>query len=289
MLTLLVLGCRDSISIDELRIYAPTESYPEDTYLSTVAEKRALVIGAHGDDDVIMAGTIAKLKADGWIIKRIMFRSEEPGDVSRMATSKIIHNGFEFIELGGKAYRNDMDTVQYPYMPIPKERFDQVFERQEIADELITKINRFQPTVIFTLDHEMGGYGHPDHIFISQLVLDLCEEKAIQPQKIYQGVYTDHMEEQIVEIRLTELVKKWGFPSPYMSAISMYNLPEGMPGPDVEVNIHDQAETKMAYIKSFNEEEQRTIGKFMPYYDAFDAQEYFRVFDREFFRVIEIR
>ncbi len=45
----------------------------------------------------------------------------------------------------------------------------------------------------------MAAYGHLKHIFISQLVVDLFQSKAIIVNRIYQSVFTDHMEKEIVE------------------------------------------------------------------------------------------
>lgn len=286
LLILTLVACSRP-SLEQLQSLGPTESFAADTFLSQAQPQRAMVIVAHDDDACGMMGTVALLHASGWEIRGISFRTGDSArDERQVANAGQLMSEVAFIELDGPAYRNDLDTVTYPYMPIPHEGFEAVFNRARVAKEVIREVRAFRPTVIFTLDDEMGGYGHPDHIFISRLVRELAEADSIPVQRIYQGVYTDHMEYQIVEVRLTKrLGGKW--PSPYLSAKEMYGL-EGMPAPTVEVDITAQAEAKMNYLRGYQEAEKRNLRKFLPYFEDFDAATYFSVFDREFFRVLVV-
>lgn len=147
------------------------------------------------------------------------------------------------------------------------------------------RINAFSPTVIFTLDNEIGGYGNPEHVFISQLVLDLFNAGVIHPQRIYQPVYTDHMERTIIGERLASILKKYDFPDTYALAKEVYGV-EGMPAPDVQVDIRPDSLGKMAYLMAYSDQAKNSLRKFIPYFEEFPAGTYFSVFDREFFRVI---
>jgi LmbE family N-acetylglucosaminyl deacetylase len=104
------------------------------------------------------------------------------------------------------------DTIKNPYLPIAYQKIKEQFLTDKVAAKVIAKVNDFKPSVIFTLDNEKGGYGHPDHIFISQLVKDIFEAGSIDIQRTYQSVYTDHMERKIVDKWLGERMKKWGWP-----------------------------------------------------------------------------
>jgi LmbE family N-acetylglucosaminyl deacetylase len=284
-LLLVMTGCSQKPSLDELKKMAATETFPDDNYLDTVSNKKALIIIAHDDDDCAMPGTIAKLKAEGWQIKQLSLVTHElrKGRDSHPAT--IICEGNEPILADG-LYRTGLDTIKYAYVPIPREEMERQFLREKITQALLSKINDFQPSVIFTLDNEMGGYGHPEHIFISQLVVDLFKAKSINVQRIYQSVFTDHMEKEIVDTWLHNKMKNSGYPNATALAKKMYNLP-GMPAPDVQVNIAAHAEAKMAYLMAYPESVRKNLRKFIPYFEEFDAKTYFSVFDREFFRVIE--
>ncbi|HRE98056.1 MAG TPA: hypothetical protein PK637_14905, partial [Flavobacteriales bacterium] len=67
---LLVLS-KEKVKLSDLEKFAPTEIYPEDVFLDTTTNKRAMVIVAHDDDDCAMSGTLFRLKQKGWIIMQI--------------------------------------------------------------------------------------------------------------------------------------------------------------------------------------------------------------------------
>jgi LmbE family N-acetylglucosaminyl deacetylase len=276
--------CNEKVTVEELKKFAPTENYPDDVFLETVSNKRAFVIVAHDDDDCGMSGTIAKLTAKGWTIKQLSLQSHLIAKTGKNPAG-IICEGNELVLQDGH-YRIGLDTMKNPHLPIPYEKIKEQFFTDKVADAIIQKVNDFKPSVIFTLDNEKGGYGHPEHIFISQLVKDLFEEGKIEIEKVYQSVYTDHMEIEIVDKWLGERMIKWGYPDASKIANEMYGI-SGMPEPTVQINIAEVAETKMNYLRAYEEGVRKNFRKFIPYYEEFDAKTYFKVFDKEFFRIIE--
>ena len=171
VLTMIIYSCSDVPSLEELNKFAATETYPEDVYLDTVANKKALIIVAHDDDDCMMSGTIAKLTANGWTIKQLSFEGHKSPGEDRNAAHIICEGSEQILEDG--LYRPGVDTIKYPYMPITYEDIKKQFLHEKVTAALITRINEFNPSVLFTLDNIKGGYGHPDHIFISQLTTPL--------------------------------------------------------------------------------------------------------------------
>jgi len=288
LITLLVLiatiaACTYKPTVEELKKFAATEIYPEDTYLDTVANKRAMIIVAHDDDDCIMSGTIAKLTANGWTINQLSFEVHNTPGENRNAAHIICEGSEKILEDG--LYRPGVDTIKYPYMPISYEEIEKQYLHEKVATALIERVNEFNPSVLFTFDNIKGGYGHPDHIFISQLVLDLFKEDKINAQLIYQGVITRHMEAEIDRWQKPKM-EKWGYPQPGPAADKLYGI-DGIPEPDVQINITAQAETKMTYLRTYPENVRKNFRKYIPYYEEFDAKLYFSIFDREFFRIIE--
>ncbi len=278
-----IVACTYKPTVEELKKFAATEIYPEDTYLDTVANKRALIIVAHDDDDCVMSGTIAKLTANGWTIKQLSFEVHNTPGENRNPAHIICEGSEKILEDG--LYRLGADTVKYAYMPIPYEEIEKQFLHEKVAAALIARVNEFNPSVLFTFDNIKGGYGHPDHIFISQLVLDLFNESKINAQLIYQVVITRHMEAEIDRWQKPKM-EKWGYPQPGPAADKLYGI-DGIPEPDVQINITDQAETKMTYLRTYPENVRKNFRKYIPYYEEFDAKLYFSIFDREFFRIIE--
>ncbi len=284
LVVLFACGCKEKPTVEELRKFAATENFPDDVYLDTVSNKSALIIVAHDDDDCAMSGTIAKLTYNGWTIKQLSLVTHIIPETGENA-APIICTGNELI-LDDGIYRHGLDTMKHPYLPIPLDEIRKQFMREKVEQALISKINAYNPSVIFTLDDVKGGYGHPEHIFISSLVKDLFLSGKINAERIYQSVYTNHMEEEIVDKWLKVKMEKWGYPHASTIANEMYGI-SGMPDPDVQVNIRDHAKTKMEYLMAYPEEVRSNLRKFIPYYEEFDAETYFGIFDREFFRVIQ--
>lgn len=277
-------GCQEKRTVENLKIFVATETYPNDVFLDTVSNKRAFIIVAHDDDDCAMSGTIAKLTAKGWSIMQLSLQSHIIAKTGKNPAN-IICQGNELILKDGY-YRIGLDTMKSSYLPIPYKKIKEQFLTDKVAVQIIKKVNDFKPSIIFTLDNEKGGYGHPEHIFISQLVKDLFVEGKIEIQKLYQSVYTPHMEKEIVDKWLKERMKKLGYPHVSDIANKMYGI-NGMPEPTVQINITEVAETKMNYLRTYDEDVRKNLRKFIPYYEEFDAKTYFAIFDKEFFRVIE--
>jgi LmbE family N-acetylglucosaminyl deacetylase len=277
-------SCQERISAEDLKKFVATETYPSDIFLDTVSNKRALIIVAHDDDDCAMSGTIAKLSAKGWTILQLSLQNHIVSEMGKNPANIICAGNILILE--DRYYRLGLDSMKNPYLPIPYEKIKEQFLTEKVASALTTKVNEFKPSVIFTLDDVKGGYGHPEHIFISQLVKDLFMENKIECQKIYQSVYTDHMEKEIIDKWLGERMKEWGYPSASDIANKMYGI-TGMPEPTTQIEISEVAETKMNYLMTYEEDARQNIRKFIPYYEKFDANTYFGIFNQEFFRVIE--
>ncbi|MEQ8908683.1 MAG: PIG-L family deacetylase [Vicingaceae bacterium] len=280
----LIFGCQP----EAIQAYAPTEKYPEDTILESIESKRAMIVVAHDDDMCATSGTVALLNQKGWEIAVVsMSKTQSRNEAQRKACMPIMDTVF-FAQLSPEQIRNDLDSVEKAYEAFPKANFDQVFSRSLLEAEYSKYINAFQPTVIFTLDSSLGGYGHPEHVFVSQMVLDMAKTGKISPAYIYQSVFTDHMEESIME-RHSKRMKSWGFPGDgWDKAKSIYGVEEGMPEPTVEIDIRKVAELKMNYLRSYNEKERSKIGFFLPAFEDYTPEEYFGVFNREFFHIVKI-
>ena len=110
VLILTITACHNKPTVEELKKFAAPETYPEDTRLDTLVNKRALIIVAHDDDDCMMSGTIAKLTANGWTIKQLCFEIHNiPGEDRNPAY--FICDGSEKI-LEDELYRPGEDTVK---------------------------------------------------------------------------------------------------------------------------------------------------------------------------------
>lgn len=271
-----------------LKSLAAKEVYPDDTYLAKEPDKKALIIVAHDDDMIGSSGTISMLCDGGWQIREMCFyqqgglylkkdslknpvRKKDLQTVARLqGVKEVFPIDFNF--------RRDM-SAEKSYMPIPYSQFGNSFMMDSLEKYIGGYIEKYKPTVIFTLDNIIGGYGHPDHVLISQVVLAYCnkhkDEEGFSVKKIYQPVFPPSLAENI-----------FGSLPVYQEAKKVYAAP-GMPNPDVQVNITRYGALKKKALASYSTE-QNSIRKFWPYYYWYPSWIYFSIFDRDFFRVITI-
>jgi LmbE family N-acetylglucosaminyl deacetylase len=274
-------------SREEISQFAPVEIYPNDTLLQSIADKRAMIVIAHDDDMCAMSGTMSLLNKAGWEIAVVSISKTAERNAAQVEACKYILDTVMFAELSAGQIRNDSEEERESYFAFPKDSFDLIFNKPVIEEEFVRHINSFNPVVIFTLDSDIGGYGHPEHVLISQMVIDLSEQQRITPLYIYQSVFTDHMESTIMR-RHSERMKSWGFPGDEWEVAKKIYMVEGMPEPTVQINITSEAQLKMDYLRSYNKREREVLGFFIPEFEEYTAEEYFTVFDREFFRVISV-
>lgn len=265
---------------------APDEVYPDDIYLSSVTQKKAVIIVAHDDDAIGAAGTLSALCADGWNIKELCFYNTlgEQKEKDRIPQRQEDTRRVKEIEgLSEFTYINlpfrQADTSRPPYMPLSESDFLKQYNK----DTLLYYIRRFiddnQPTIIFSLDNQIGGYGHPDHIMVSRLVLEECvrrsKDSLSSVQYVYQSVFTPSMAQRIL-----------GDLPVYKAALAGYGW--GMPLPDVQINIENVATKKKAIMEAYTTE-QNSVRAIWPFYNYYPPKVYFNLFNREFFKTIKLK
>lgn len=269
---------------NKLSKLAPTEQYPDDTWLSQQTNKRALIIVAHDDDALGCAGTITQLCEQGWQVSMFCLYP----DISRVADrnaqrqidikNTIAIQGIQDIRWHEFIYRKDLETSQTAYYPVPESSFDTLFFTDTLLSLINAHIEDWKPSVIFTLDDQIGGYGHPEHKYISMLALRCAKEHQLAKggtvERVYQAVFSPSQAE--TSLKDSEV---------YQAAKEVYHC-QGMPIPTTQINIQSAADKKYRAMQAYTTE-QPNIMRVWLFYNKVDADTYFNIFDREFFRVIE--
>lgn len=277
------------IHLYHLTTLSAKEIYPDDEYLLNATDKNALIIVAHDDDMVGSSGTMSMLCENGWSIREMCFyqqgglyfkKDSEKNPIRKQSLQKVATiQGFKGVDPVDFNFRNDMETEK-SYMPMPYELFAVNYKIDSLLDIIADYINEHKPSVLFTLDDKMGGYGHPDHTMMSQLVLRYCKEHKYDTgftvKKIYQAVFPPSLSEQVM-----------GDMPVYIEAKKVYKT-AGMQLPDVQVNFYKYANKKKECMLAYTTE-QNSLKKIWPYYRWYPSWIYFRIFNRDFFHIIEIK
>jgi len=162
---------------------------------------------------------------------------------------------------------------------MPYDSFPKVYLMDSLKGYIGRYIEQYKPSVLFTLDDVIGGYGHPDHVLVSKLARKYCEEhksdSGFSVKKIYQNVFSPSLSENVMKNSPT-----------YIQAKQVYHC-DGMPEPSVQINFYDYARNKKMVIQAYTTE-QNSLRKIWPYYHWYPAFIYFKIFDRDFFHVVDI-
>ncbi len=174
--------------------------------------------------------------------------------------------------------RKGRDKIEKPWLPIPYTDFDSAYNKEIALTHIANFIAKNKPSVIFTLDDIMGGYGHPDHVFISKLIVAYCmqhqNDSAFSVERIYQAVFDPKMNERILnDMDAFKLAKK------------IYKV-ETTPKPDVYFSLKGREVIKKQALLTYTTE-QNSLTKIWPYYNYYPATIYFKIFDKEYYRVLK--
>lgn len=263
----------------------PSDAYPP-LAIPNHLDKRAMVAVAHDDDACALTGLVHKLIDDGWKVDFVTFYIPDADDKAHVGASirkeelrayagglglnNIYFNDF-------KMRRGNLDTISAPYMPVPVDQFDTYFETDSLYGMLSQHIEEIRPSVILSLDDEFGGYGHPEHLLVSKTITDICRAEHLNPnfpvRFVYQVVISDAQERRIAHLPV------------YNEAKEVY-MNDGVPDPTAELYVGDATKPKMFGLNVWKSQ-QRNIRKFFPYFQFYPHWVYFKVVDREYYRVLE--
>ncbi len=251
--------------------------------------KKALAIFAHPDDEITIIGTMRMLKQEGVETGICYMTRGEAGlngsiiDVSKIKEladtslnklkkqlgqrrTKEVDNVAEILEL------NHHEMFDFPDSGTSDVPLDSL---KKVVRALIQK---YKPSILFTLDDKVGLYGHPDHRNVSRAVLEVFQEdkgKAeFTPQKIYQVT----LPKQMIAFALKMAD---GFRKNYPK-----DPAKGLPEANICVNISTFGTYKrnamLAHVS-----QRPTFDDMQPGFATIPPSIYFRVFDREYFHVIQ--
>ena len=147
-------------------------NYAIEQWIETNEINKVLVVFAHQDDELLVAGTIAGLDAAGVETALLTLTN---GDGERRPEGKSVDQlvSERAAELQAVADALRMDAVEQGFFP---DRGFMDVSGVEIKQVILDKILHYQPDTLITWDTAKGLYGHPHHVRVAKLVLDVCQE-----------------------------------------------------------------------------------------------------------------
>ena len=149
-----------------------TAAVPVGSDISGARSRRLLAVFAHPDDESLgVGGTLAKSAAEGVDVFLLTatrggagrYRGHRPGDPEHPGAAALA----AIRERELRAAASVLGVREIVLLDYPDGRLDTVNVPDAVAT-IATHVRRLRPDVVITFGPD-GGYGHPDHVAISQL------------------------------------------------------------------------------------------------------------------------
>ncbi|HVT85975.1 MAG TPA: PIG-L family deacetylase [Chitinophagaceae bacterium] len=237
------------------------------------AKRVALLIFPHPDDEIVCGGTIVTLKQQGWEVDLLTLTQGEAGE--KEARRKEWQNAMAALGINHSVLldlpNNTWTDIENNKIIFWNENMDSIRHIVEAA------IRQYQPSLLFTYDEVLGGYGHPEHRLTAVAVREVFEQNrqdsSFTPAAIFQSTLPQKME-------LTMLQNL----DSYKKAVN--EMGKDLPDPVIAFDITKTWPVKRRAAASYPSQT-KTLKKFYLLPDEADTVKHYATFDREYYAVVK--
>jgi LmbE family N-acetylglucosaminyl deacetylase len=240
------------------------------------APRKLLVIFPHPDDEVTIAGTISLLRrAPGTQVTIAHLTHGEKGPTGNIVSRENLGAArADEAKAAAKLLGAEEIMLDYPDGGLTDT------DPAKLKATIRSLIQQVQPSVILTYDDRVGLYGHPDHVLTGRYVREVFEEDQAKAGFPVQRVYATTLPQPMIDLALK--VSKT-FRERYPKEPG-----QGLPAPTVAVKMAGEATVKGAVVR-VHKTQWQVMGDLQPLYDKITPWLYYRLFDREYFTLVESR
>lgn len=233
--------------------------------------KTALFIFPHDDDVICCAGTSQLLREKDWMIYALTLTEDaDPKEAAKRAVEW--SNSMNILGFKESTHlflpNNPWENVQ---------RNELVFwnEKTDSLETLIYKfIMKYRPSLVFTFDTIIGGYGHPEHRLTGKAVY-----RVFKAHKNEEGFPVTRILHSTMPEKLEQV---WLSNNPAYLLTQKYAGPVTLPEPDAAVDVHSYWPVKRQAAAVYHTQ-QATLKKFMMLPDLKDTAAHYHAFAREYY------
>jgi LmbE family N-acetylglucosaminyl deacetylase len=191
----LFINCRTAKPVSYTEIKSMQDySVPLDQPFESADAKRALFVFPHPDDEIAHAGTIAYLRSIGTEV-RLITLAKGVGEDAKIRPGELL---CAVDKLGVSSFRQ-YDFYNNTWEAVLKNEIkywqgDSLLAIQKVIEN---EIMSFKPTLIYTYDTIIGGYGHQEHLLTAKSVFNgvaSLGENASFVKKIYMSTLPPGLE-----------------------------------------------------------------------------------------------
>ncbi len=253
-----------------LHSYVNDAGIPNGAHEGLFSKKHwVMLVVAHPDDEVMVAGTLARLHEAGSEVFLLYLTHGEDGPTGGLVEQSGL-GAFRLNELQNvKAIlgANHMEVLDFP------DRYLNTVDNKLIKASITERIARFQPDIVITFDSSIGLYGHTDHLTAGRCTRELLKENHMGVNRLYLMTLPGKMIQLALKVSKT-------FRNNYVGSA-------GLPKPDFYVGISAYGNRKKAVCNAHKSQWQ-VITDVQPYYNKIPAMLYYRIFSREYFAIEEL-
>ncbi|MCU0433008.1 MAG: PIG-L family deacetylase [Bacteroidia bacterium] len=233
--------------------------------------KTALFIFPHDDDVISCAGSSQWLREKNWTLYSLTLT--EDADPKERAKRSVEWS--ESMKLLG--FKESIHLYFPNNVWSNVERNELVFwnEHSDSVEATVYRfIQKYKPSVIFTFDSIVGGYGHPEHRLTGRAV-----GRVFAAHKHEAGFPV----KRIMCFTLPEKLEQvWLGQNPAYLLTQKYNGPASLPEPNAAVDVRKYWPVKRNAAAVYKTQ-QATLKKFMMLPDIKDTSAHYQAFCREYF------
>lgn len=233
-----------------------------------------MIIFAHPDDEIAIAGTLAQLKQipDLQVVGIYLTAGEAGKTGGLVPQEKLAETRTQELQAAGEILGfRQMEILGFPDGGL------QYTNPDTIRVALTAAIMKYRPQVIISFDDKVGLYGHPDHLQTGRQVLAICRQYADSTDFPVQRLYCPTLTDGMIELALT------------ISQTFKRNYPkdptQGLPPPDFGIAVSRQGREKLRAIQA-HRTQKHIFDDVFPLHDRVAPEWYFRLFGEEYFALL---
>lgn len=254
--------------VNDEDVKVSTELFPKNS------PKRILAIFAHPDDEIMVAGTFHKLSEDEDVVSVLAtFTRGEAGPTGGLVSQDLLgkERTKELTNISEILDTDHLEIFDYPDGGLTNT------DPNKIKDSIRQLIDTYQPTTILTYDDVLGLYGHPDHLLMGKLTKEVVLEEVSKGGSSIKRLYMATLPKPMIDLALK------------LSPTFQENYPAegGLPEPSIAFPMASEAKVKKQVLLA-HKTQWEVVGSVQPYYDKIPSQIYYRIFDREYYHLVDI-
>ena len=269
----LFLACQNSKTDYDAFKKAQDYSVPLWNKISANARPVALLIFPHPDDEVVCGGTIAILNQNGWEVDLLTLTQGNAGE--KEARKKEWQNAINALSIDHSTL---LDLPNNTWMDIVNDKIIFWNENMDSIRHIIeAAIRQYQPSLLFTYDEMLGGYGHPEHRLTAVAVREVFEKNKQDSSFAPSAIFQSTLPEKLETTMLSSL-------DSYKKAVHIAG--KNLPDPSIAFDIIKTWPVKRQAAAAYPSQA-KTLKKFYLLPDEADTVKHYVTFDREYYTVIK--